>query len=138
MFLRPEKKSDKDSRHKLAPIALAPYLVKQVHEKAKTAVIVYDDDTVENVSRSRIVHAPKQLSSAEVQSIVQHTVVSKTIANYPATEAVNLQHVLSKGDANANKKQFARKMPELTLKVHKPTKVWTKFTSITTSFSSTQ
>ena len=53
-----EKKSEKDSRHKLAPLALGPYLVKQVDEKAKTAVIVYDDDTVENVSRSRIVRAP--------------------------------------------------------------------------------
>ena len=28
VFLRSEKKSDKDSRHKLAPIALGPYLVK--------------------------------------------------------------------------------------------------------------
>ena len=96
VFLRSENKSDKDSRHKLAPIALGPYLVKQVDEKAYTAVIVYDDDTVENVSRSRIVRAPKQPSSDEVQTIVQSTIVSQTIANYRATEAVNLQHVLSK------------------------------------------
>ena len=105
--MRSEKKSDKDSRHKLAPIALGPYLVKQVDEKAKTAVIVYDDDTVENVSRSRIVRAPKQLSSAEMKSIVQPTVVSQTIANFPATEAVNLQHVLSKDDENANENKIS-------------------------------
>ena len=104
-----EKKSDKDSRHKLAPIELGAYLVKQVDEKAKTAVIVYDDDTVENVSRSRIVHAPKQLRSAEVLSIVQPTVVSQTLANYPANEAVNLQHVLSKDDENANQKKIREK-----------------------------
>ena len=102
-----DKKSDKDSRQKLAPIALGPYLVKEVDEKAKTAVIVYDDDTVENVSRSRIVRAPKQLSSAEMQSIVRPTVVSQTIANFPATEAVNLQYVLSKDDQNANEKQIS-------------------------------
>ena len=47
--MRSEKKIDKESRHKLAPIALEPYLVKQVEDKAKTAVIVYNDNTVENM-----------------------------------------------------------------------------------------
>ena len=40
-----------------------------------------------------------------MQSIVQPTVVSQTIANFPATEAVNLQYVLSKDDQNANEKK---------------------------------
>ena len=91
--MRSEKKRYKESRQKLAPISLGPYLVKQVDDKAKAAVIIYDDNTVENVSRSRIVLAPKQLLSAELQSIVQPTVFNQTIANYPATEAVNLNHV---------------------------------------------
>ena len=51
--------------------------------------------------------APKQLRSAEIKSIVQPTVVSQTIANYPATESVNLQHVLSKDDENANQKKIS-------------------------------
>ena len=97
-----EKKRNKDSRHKLAPIALGPYLLKQVDDKAKTAVILYDYDTVENVSRSHIVRAPKQLISDEIQSIVKQTIVNQTIANYPAIEDENLKHVLSKDDDNAN------------------------------------
>ena len=40
-----------------------------------------------------------------MQSIVRPTVVSQTIANFPATEAVNLQYVLSKDDQNANEKR---------------------------------
>ena len=92
--MRFENKIDKDSRHKLAPIALGPYLVKQVGAKEMTDVIVYVDYTVENVSRPRIVRAPKQLSSTVLQSIVRPKVINQTIPNYPATEAVNIRHVL--------------------------------------------
>ena len=53
--------------------------------------------------------APKQLRSAEVQAIVQPTIVSQKIANYPATEAVNLKHVLSKDDDNANQETISEK-----------------------------
>ena len=81
MFLRSENKSDKESRHKLAPISLGPFLVKQVYDKAKTGFILYDDNTVENVSRSRILLAQKQLSSAELQSIFRPTVFDQTIVN---------------------------------------------------------
>ena len=104
-----ENKSDKDSLHKLAPISLGTYLVKQVEDKAKTAVIVYDNDTVENVSRSRIVCALNQLSSAELKSIVQPTILNQTIANYPATKAVKLKHVLSKDDNNANQETISER-----------------------------
>ena len=99
-----EEEIDKESRHKLAPIALGPYLVKLVDDKANTAVIVYDENTVENVSRSRIMLAPKRRSSAELQSIIQPTVANKIISSYPATETVNLNHVLSKYDVSANEK----------------------------------
>ena len=97
-----ENKSDKKSRQKLAPIALGPYLVKHVDDKLRTAVIVYDDNTVEKVSRSRILLAPKRLRSAELQSIVEPRVVNLPIENYPATEEVNLNQVLSKEEVNAN------------------------------------
>ena len=63
---------------------------------------MYDDNTVENVSRSRIVLARKRLISAELQSIVQSTVINRKIANYPAAEAVNLNHVLSKDEVKSN------------------------------------
>ena len=53
--------------------------------------------------------AQKQLISAEVQSIVQPTVFSQTIANYLATEAVNLQHVPLKDDEKANQKKISGK-----------------------------
>ena len=137
VFLRSEKKSEKESRQKLAPIALGPYLAKQVDDKAKTAVIVYDDNTVENLPRSRIVLAPKQLSSAELQSIVQPTIFNRTIANYPATEDENRKHVLSKDDVSANEEIIGEKMHELPLKVHKTTRAWTKLASKATNFSST-
>ena len=45
--------------------------------------------------------APKRLSSAELQSIVQPIVVNRTIENYPAAEAVNLNQVPSKDDVNS-------------------------------------
>ena len=102
--MRSEKIIDKESRHKLAPIALGPYLLKHVDDNAKNTVIVYDDKTVENVSRFRILLATKRLSSAELQSVVQPTVVNRTIENYTAAEAVNLNHVLSKDDVNAKKR----------------------------------
>ena len=60
IFLRTEKKDDKDSRHKLVPIAGRPYLVRKPDDKAKTFVIEYADKTVENVSRSRVVRAPRR------------------------------------------------------------------------------
>ena len=53
--------------------------------------------------------APKQLISAELQSIVQPTVVNHMIENYPATEAVNLKHVLSKDDDHANQEIIGEK-----------------------------
>ena len=102
MLFRYEKKSDKESRNKLAPIALEPYLVKYVDDEEKTAFIVNDDKTVENVSLSRIMLSPKRLCSAELQSIFQPTVFNLTIANYSAAEAVNLNHILPKDYVNAN------------------------------------
>ena len=45
--------------------------------------------------------APKRLRSAELQSIVQQTVVNRTTENYPDAETVNLNHVLSNDNYNA-------------------------------------
>ena len=92
VFLRTEKKDDKDSRHKLAQIAEGPYLVKQTDDKSKTVVIEYDDKTVENVSRSRVVRAPKRQTPAEIQNVVQPTVTNATFVDYPNTEYVNQSH----------------------------------------------
>ena len=68
------------------------YLVKQTDDKSKTVVIEYDDKTVENVSRSRVVRAPKRLTPAEIQNVVQPTVTNATFVDYPNTESVNQSH----------------------------------------------
>ena len=45
---------------------------------------------------------PKQLSSSALQSTLQPTVVNQTIENYPAVEAINLNHVPSRDEVNDN------------------------------------
>lgn len=47
----------------LAPITKGPYLVKQIDTEPKTLVIARKDKEVENISRSRVVLAPYQLTA---------------------------------------------------------------------------
>ena len=84
VFLRTEKKDNKDSRHKLAPLAEGPYLVKEVDVDSKTVVIEYGDHTVERVSRSRVVLAPKRLTPAQLQNVIRPSVMKETLLDYPA------------------------------------------------------
>ena len=63
VYLRVERKDDTETRHKLAPIAEGPFPVKKVDQENKTVFLERPDKTVENVSRSRVVLAPKGPSS---------------------------------------------------------------------------
>ena len=56
VFLRVERRDDKETRHKLAPIAEGPFRVKEVDTASKTVVIEREDRSTENVSRSRYSH----------------------------------------------------------------------------------
>ena len=93
MFLRVERKDDKETRHKLAPIADGPYLVKDVNQDGKTVVIVYDDQTVENVSRSRVVLAPRRLTPTEQVDETRPMTINEIISDYPTSEVVNNRHI---------------------------------------------
>ena len=66
VYLRVERKDDTETRHKLAPIAAGPFPVKKVDKDKKTVLLERPDKTVENVSRSRVVLAPKGLSSEQL------------------------------------------------------------------------
>jgi len=100
VFLRSEKTGDKESRHKLAPIALGPYLVKAVDAKAKTVLIEYDDRTVENVSRTRVVRAPKRPTPDELQAVLKPRTIDQTIADFPLGEDINNLHVQKKDETD--------------------------------------
>ena len=88
-----ERKDDKETRHKLAPIADRPYLVKDVNQDAKTVVILYDDQTVENVSRSRVVLAPRRLTPTEQVEETRPMTINEIISDYPTSEVVNNRHI---------------------------------------------
>ena len=95
VFLRVERKNDKDTRHKLAPIAEGPYKVKSVNNDAKTVVIEYNDRTVENVSRSRVVLAPEPQSMQELQEKTSPMTIHDIVTGLPAPEEDNLKHLLA-------------------------------------------
>ena len=89
-----ERRDQAETRHKLAPIAKGPYQVKSTDDRSKTVVIEYDDRTVENVSRSRVVLAPKGETPKETQDAVRPALISETISDYPVPESTNNQHLV--------------------------------------------
>ena len=93
IFLRVERKDDKDTRHKLAPIADGPFPVLRVDNTAKTVVIKRPDNSVENVSRSRVALAPKSEEYTNIGEKKTPTHLDETLSNYPAPEETNLRHI---------------------------------------------
>ena len=93
VYLSVERREEKESRHKLAAIAEGPFKVKDVNKPAKTVVIEYPDRSVENVSRSRVVLAPRGNLPKEVQQAVQPLTIQDTILDYPVKEDINASHI---------------------------------------------
>ena len=93
IFLRIERKDEKETRHKLAPIAEGPFPVIRVDTSSKTVVIKRPDESVENVSRSRVALAPKAEEYGDKTRTQLATPLCDTITNYPVPEETNLQHV---------------------------------------------
>lgn len=58
LFVRVERRYDKKTQHKLAPIVEFPFRVKEADETNKTVVIEREDRFTENLSRSRVTLAP--------------------------------------------------------------------------------
>ena len=69
VFLWVELKNSKDHRHNIAPIAEGPFLVTK--KDKNTVVIERSDRSVEKVSRSRVVLAPKPKTKEEVKEILR-------------------------------------------------------------------
>lgn len=90
VFLRFEKKDDKDHRRKLENIAEGSYLVKSVYTDAKTLVIVHKDNTVENVSRSHVIIAPDELKADNPRENTHPMTVNESICDYPTSWAETL------------------------------------------------
>ena len=93
VFLRVERKDDQDTRHKLAPIADGPFPVKKVDREAKTVLIERPDSTVENVSRSRVVLAPRGPSNKQLLEGTRPMTINEVIVDFPAPEQDNLRHI---------------------------------------------
>ena len=86
VYLRVERKNAADHRHKLAPVAEGPFRVTKT--TGNTVVIERADRSVERVSRSRVVLAPKPLTEAEMEQTLQPTLVDNTL-EYPTSADTN-------------------------------------------------
>lgn len=93
VFLRVERKDEKETRHKLAPIAEGPFPVLRVDGAAKTVIIKRPDESLENVSRSRVTIAPKPENDDHHNKEEPPVLIDSIIHDYPAAETTNLQHV---------------------------------------------
>ena len=87
VYLRVERKNPKDHRHKLAPVVEGPFRVTKA--TGNTATIERKDRSVEKVSRSRVVLAPRPPTNQEVQDILRPTKLSDSEG--PTNEEGNLQ-----------------------------------------------
>ena len=87
VFLRVERKNLHDHRHKLAAVAEGPFRVKEA--KDDTVVIEKPDRTVERVSRSRVVLAPKPATVREVDAILRPIPNAELDKDYPKSEEEN-------------------------------------------------
>ena len=57
-------------------------------------VLEYGEHTVERVSRSRVVLAPKRPTPAELQNVIRPSEMTETLLDYPAPQAVNISHLV--------------------------------------------
>ncbi len=91
VFLRVERRSEKDVRHKLAAVADGPFKVIEVD--TKTVVIEKPDKTVERVSRDRVVLAPERRSSEQIKTTLQSADANLQDSDLPASDKDNLKEL---------------------------------------------
>ena len=82
VYLRVERKHDTETRHKLAAIAEGPFPVKKVYKENKTVLLERPDKTVENVSRSLVVLAPKGPYIEELLEATRPMTIKEVIADF--------------------------------------------------------
>ena len=88
-----ERRYEKETGHKLAPISEVTFHVKEVNTSSRTVVIEYPDRSVENFSRSRVVLAPASNVTEEVQEAIRPLTINEVILDYPAPEDFNQTHI---------------------------------------------
>ena len=103
VYLRVERKNAKDHRHKLAPVAEGPYRVSK--SEGNTVVIELDDRSVERVSRSRVVLAPKPQTSQEAQDLLRPVALPDN--GEVTNEEGNLRDIVKRDDKPPNKEKQA-------------------------------
>ena len=96
VFLRVERKNPKDHRHKLAPVAEGPFQVTKVD--GNTVNIEKAVRSVETVSRSRVVLAPKPASEDEVEKFLKPIDLPEEIAS----EKSNMNDIVASNDKEDN------------------------------------
>lgn len=98
VFLRVERKYEKETRHKLALISERPFQVKDTDRAAKTALIERPDKSVEHISRSRVVLAHRG-SINEIRTAIRPSTTTETVSDFPIDKDVN-QRQLTKNIQN--------------------------------------
>ena len=93
VYLRIKRKDDRETRHELAPISEGPFPVKKVYKENKTVLLERPDKTVENLSRSRVILAPKRASTKELLESRRPIIIKEVFADFHAPEQVNLRHI---------------------------------------------
>ena len=110
---------EREHRHKLAAVAEGPYRV--IEAKDTTVVIEKDDRSVERVSRSRVVLAPKPRTLDEVQRSVRPMTDEELIPEeYPVQEGINARDVTRRVNSrekeiielDASEDEMTRAQPE--------------------------
>ena len=92
VYLRVERKDPTEHRHKLAAIAEGPYRVTKADDA--TVVIERPDRSVEKVSRSRVVLAPKPTTDEEMKEILKPPMAADKEDDYPTKEVTNLKGIV--------------------------------------------
>lgn len=96
MYHLVDRKDPNEHHHKLASIAegpsgAGPYKATKVDDA--TVVIEMTDHSVENVSRSHVVLAPKQKANEEMKNILTPTSSKDKDDDYPTKENFNLRYI---------------------------------------------
>ncbi len=105
VFLRVERRSEKDVRHKLAAVAEGPFRVVEV--KDSTVVIEKPDRSVERVSRDRVVLAPARQPPATVQKILDSDKELLSKVTEPASAEQNMNELNTTSAKDRRRVSFA-------------------------------
>lgn len=88
-----ERKGDRCSRHKLAPIVDGPYPVTKVDTEDTSLIIKRPYHTVENSSPNCFVLAPNTKTKTDLLAEAQPMKLVEVVSDYVVNEGDNLRHI---------------------------------------------